>query len=101
MGLQLKDETAYKEWKERFDAISDVIANRKLLEEQYDALLKKTERLYSANLTPYNNRFAMSLYIRRLLPMLLPKAKRLTLLNMLMCESHYDRMLRMLKNYSK
>ena len=101
VGVCLKDESAYIEWKDRFDSISNVIANEKTLREQYDALLNKTERRYSANLTPYTNRFTLSLYMRRLLPMLLPKKKRRTLLNMLMCESHYDRMLQMLKNYSK
>lgn len=100
-GVHLKDENSFIEWKKRFDAISDVIADEEALNEKYEILLKKTERFYSTNLTPYNKRFTLALYMRHLLPMLISKRKLRTLLNMLMCESHYDRMLRMLKNYTK
>lgn len=101
VGVHIKNEQAYNEWSNRFKTINEVIYDEQRLKAQYNSLLDETERIYSANLTPYTNRFALSLYMRRLLPMLLPKTKLRTLLNMLMCESHYDRMLQMLKNYSK
>lgn len=100
-GVHLKTGEKYDEWKNRYDAISEVIADKEKLGEKYDELLSGTERLYSANLTPYTNKYSLALYMRRLLPMLMSKRKLRTLLNMLMCESHYDRMIRMLKNYSK
>ena len=100
-GVLFKDQDEYKEWKNRYDAISNVIVKKEELEGTYNELLAKTERIYSANLTPYTSRFAISLYMRHLLPMLMSKRKLMTLLNMLMCESHYDRMIRMLLNYSK
>ena len=100
-GVLFKNQDEYKEWKIRYDAISEVIKNKVKLEAKYKELLAKTERIYSANLTPYTSRFALSLYMRHLLPMLMSKRKLRTLLNMLMCESHYDRMIRMLRNYSK
>ena len=91
----------YNDWKCRYDAISEVIADKNRLARKYEELLARTERAYSANLTPYIHRLPLALYMRHLLPMLLPKSKLRVLLNMLMCESHYDRMMRMLKNYSK
>lgn len=100
-SVHLKSGEGYDEWKSRFDAISEVIADQDKLEAKYQELLSKTERIYSANLTPYTGRFSLALYMRHLLPMLMSKQKLRTLLNMLMCESHYDRMIRMLKNYSK
>ncbi len=100
-GVHLMDEAKYKKWKDRFDSISDVISNESKLKEKYDSLLAKTERIYSARLTPYTQRLALSLYMRHLLPMLLPKSKLLVLLNTMLCESHYDRMVQMLRNYSK
>jgi poly-gamma-glutamate synthesis protein (capsule biosynthesis protein) len=100
-GVYPKMGEAYNEWKSRFDAISEVVADRGKLEAKYKELLTKTERIYSTNLTPYASRFTLALYMRHLLPMLMSKRKLRTLLNMLMCESHYDRMMRMLKNYSK
>lgn len=101
VGVHLKDQMSLIEWRNRFNTISDVIADEKILNEKYEFLLNKTERLYSANLTPYTRRFSLALYIRQLLPLPLPKKKLRVLLNMLMCESHYDRMVRMLRNYSK
>ena len=101
VGIRFKDEVSFIEWKTRFDAITDVIADKKLLYEKYNTLLNNTERLYSANLTPYTGRLALALYMRHLLPICLPPKKLRVLLNMLMCESHYERMIRMLKNYSK
>ena len=101
VGVRLLGKVAYKEWRERFDSISNVIMDEIMIKEKYNELLKKTERIYSANITPYTNRFALSLYMRHLLPMQMPKKKLRILLNMLMCESHYDRMIRMLNNYTK
>ena len=42
-GVHLKDENSFIEWKKRFDAISDVIADEEALNEKYEILLKKTE----------------------------------------------------------
>lgn len=101
VGVRLKDEDNNKRWKNRFDAISNVIVDEMKLNEKYEILLKKTERNYSANLTPYTGRFLIALYMRHLLPMFMPKRKLRVLLNMIMCESHRDRMIHMLRNYSK
>lgn len=100
-GIYPMKETEYNEWKLRYDSISTIIIDKERLLIKYQELLNRTERFYSTNLTPYNNRITLALYMRHLLPILMSKRKLRTLLNMLMCESHYDRMLRMLKKYSK
>ena len=100
IGVHLKDEIATKEWEKRFNAISEIITDENKLEEKYVSLTQKTERIYSASLTPYSNRISLALYMRHLLPMLLSKKKLRILLDLLMCESHYDRMIQMLKSYS-
>lgn len=100
-GVLPKKGADYDDWKKRYDDISAIIADKDRLETKYKELLAKTERIYSTNLTPYTNKFTLALYMRHLLPMMMSKKKLRVLLNMLMCESHYDRMIRMLKNYSK
>lgn len=100
-GVFLKEGSDFEDWKKRYDDISAVIADEDKLEARYQELLGKTERIYSTNLTPYSNKLTLALYMRHLLPMTMSKKKLRVLLNMLMCESHYDRMIRMLKNYSK
>lgn len=101
VGVHVKNEQAYNEWSNRFNAINEIIADKLKLKTQYDSLLKDTERVYSTNLTPYSNRITLALYMRHLLPMLLPKRKLRLLLNMIICESHYDRMVKMLRHYSE
>ena len=100
-GVFPKKGADYDNWKKRYDDISAIIADKDRLENKYKELLAKTERIYSTNLTPYTNKLTLALYMRHLLPMIMSKKKLRVLLNMLMCESHYDRMIRMLKNYSK
>ncbi len=100
-GVFLKKGAGFQDWKRRYDDISAIIADKDRLETKYKELLAKTERIYSTNLTPYSNKLTLALYMRHLLPMMMSKKKLRVLLNMLMCESHYDRMIRMLKNYSK
>lgn len=100
-GVFLKIDSDYKEWNDQYTEISSVITDKAKLEEKYLELLAMTERRYSANITPYSSRIWLALYMRKMLPMLLSKRKLRTLLNMLMCESHYDRMIQMLKNYSE
>lgn len=101
VGIFLKEGESYNEWKNRFDEISNEIANEQRLKERYDALLKKTERKFSMYLTPYTNRWALSLYMRHLLPRLMPKQRLRELLNLVRCESHRDRFINMLENYTK
>ena len=101
VGVHLKDGTAFSDWKQRFDAISAVIADKRKLKEVYDGFLVRTERRYMARLTPYSNRFLVASYLRGFLPDLFPKRKLPVLLNTLLCESHYDRMVEMLRNKTK
>jgi len=100
-GVHLKEGTAFADWKQRFDAISAVIADKRKLKEVYDDFLVRTERRYMARLTPYSNRFLVASYLRGFLPDLFPKRKLPVLLNTLLCESHYDRMVEMLRNKTK
>ena len=100
-GVFLKNKEEYEEWKVRFDIISDVIQDEKRLQLYYEALLSKTERKFSIYLTPYTNKITLSLYMRHLLPRLMPQKRLRELLNMIQCESHRDRMIKMLENYSK
>lgn len=100
-GVRLQEGKRYEKWKTSFDDISSIIADKEKLEDRYQELLGKTERWYSTVLTPYDSRLMRVLYRRGFLPMLFSRRKLVTLLNLLMCESHYDRMIKMLINYTK
>lgn len=100
-GVFLKNKEEQDEWKGRFGIISKVIQDEKKLQSQYESLLSKTERKFSIYLTPYTNKVALSLYMRHLLPRLMPQKRLRELLNMIRCESHRDRMIRMLESFTK
>lgn len=97
-GIHIMNENDAEAWQERYDEISKAIQDDSLLYHIYETQLSKSDKLYSLNIQPYNNRIAMSLYMRRVLPSLMSKDKIRVLLNMLRCESHYDCMIHMLKN---
>lgn len=97
-GIHVMNENEAVGWQKKYDKISRAIKDDNLLYHIYETQLSKSDKLYSLNIQPYNNRIAMSLYMRRLLPSLMSKDKIRVLLNMLRCESHYDCMIHMLKN---
>lgn len=101
VGVHLKNDKEYKDWKKSFDSISEVIADADALHIKYEELLEKTKRKFSIYVTPYTRPFALSLYMRKLLPMLTPKKRLRELLNMVRCESHRERFIKMLEYFSE
>lgn len=97
-GIHILDTEEQEKWNRQYDAISNVIKDEKTLQDEYETFVSKNDKVYSLNIQPYSSRIMMSMYMRNLLPSLLSKRKMSVLLNMLVCESHYDRMIHMLKN---
>lgn len=100
-GVHFKTTQETQEWSLRFDAISEVIADAKRLRNEYEKLLIRTRRKFLIYLSPYTSRITLSLYMRNLLPLFLPKKRLYELYNMLSCESHYDRMIDSIKQIIK
>ena len=63
----------------------------KLLAE-HKAYMNRTIKGYLLALEPYQNRYLCALYNRGLLPSFLTQKKKMTLLNYLKCESHWERL---------
>lgn len=100
-GVHPLDDAGYKDWKQRYDAISKIITDKEKLEEKYHELISKTTRKFSIYLTPYTSKIALSLYMRHFLPRMMSKQRVRELLNMIRCESHRDRMIKVLNTISK
>lgn len=78
--------------------LNHIIANDNLLEEEYEKYLKSSKRFFDYCLEPYRNRFMVKLFYRNLIPNIFPSSKIPLIENMIVCESHRDRLMYYLKN---
>lgn len=77
--------------------LNSTIASDSELENSFREWSSKQKKLMLSYFTPYSNRILMALARRGVLPKFLSLPKRLQLLNMIMCESHRDVVLDILK----
>jgi poly-gamma-glutamate synthesis protein (capsule biosynthesis protein) len=83
----MKDKTIFNNSIEKLNAI---IASDDLLQESFEEFCIKASKNIKLVFEPYSNRYLMALYNRRLLPSFITKKKKIILLNLVRCESHYD-----------
>ena len=76
--------------------INAIISDRSELKKKVAAYYESCARLYEHTFEPYTNRYCRKLRSIGLLPSLISKRKWLTLLNMIECESHRDKVLFMM-----
>lgn len=77
--------------------LNSIISSSKVLEGKYEEWTLSQRKNQLSWFTPYSNRYFLALYRRNLLPSFLTKQKRLSILNMLRCESHRDLCIHLLK----
>ncbi|MCE5345945.1 MAG: hypothetical protein LLG13_06610 [Bacteroidales bacterium] len=88
-------------FEENLIKLNQIIVNPDLLLEEYKKQLAKISDGYKIFFEPYSykNKYINYLYNKHLLPSFLSKSKRLVLLNLIRCETHYDKMIYLLKNF--
>lgn len=89
--------TDRQKFDETFRSISDTISDRKRLTEEVTRYYDSCKRSLSGLLQPYNGRISRAAYYRGLLPSFVTKEKALGLVNMVECESHLDKLRRILR----
>lgn len=77
--------------------INQVISDDCKLLKVYQEFNLHNSEIYKIALSPYNSRLAKALHKRGLLPSFITKRKVNLLLDVLLCESHFDRMINYLK----
>lgn len=83
----------------QIDCINRIISSKELLAKENDRFCKEQSWNYLKLLEPYSNRFMCGLRKYGLLPSFVNKKKNTQILNYLMCESHLERFIKVLKNY--
>lgn len=97
-SVSLLDAEQLQDFNAKIQAINTVIADDQELLKKFNSMANKQARFYAVDFEPYNNRIFRALYTRHLLPSLVGHKKRLHVYNHLICESHHDILLNVLKS---
>lgn len=92
--ILMKDEMK-AQFKDNITAINNIIQSEDLLSEKYEKHVMEKANL--GVFTPYSNRYFKALYNRGFLPSFLSSKKILQILNGIKCESHQDKIIRLLE----
>lgn len=96
-SVNFMDEDNKKKIHKKINELNEIIKVSKLLEECICAFGDSNNVLYRMALEPYSNRYTRALWKKGLLPSFLSKDRILLLQNFITCESHYERMVHLLK----
>lgn len=77
--------------------LNTTISNNESLEKKYSEYVNDTSRIYDV-FHPYTNKYLLYLYHRGWLPSFISKKQLRSIENKLVCESHYERLVRTLKD---
>lgn len=78
--------------------LNDIILDDKLLREEHNKMKEHYAQGYRCLFQPYETRLFKGLYNHGLLPSLVSKRKKNSIMNYLMCESHLERLIYAVKN---
>lgn len=95
--VSFMNEEKKKEFQRKIKALNTCIANPIELEQNYNQYVEETAKIYDV-LHPYSNRYLRALYNRGLIPSFFGREKLMSIENKIVCESHYDRFVRMIRS---
>lgn len=93
--------TDSSEFDKKISELNSIISNPHLLSKNNEENYLSKLKWYRSALEPYRNRYIIQAYVVGLLPSLLSKKKLTYILNLIMCESHRDRLITILKKLIK
>lgn len=98
-SVQLMNELQNSDFISNIDNLNKIINEEKKLEEEHRKLLSEQQKNYNFMFSPWDNRYTVALFNRRLLPRFISRKKSLMWYNYLVCASHRDNLIKSLKNY--
>lgn len=94
----MKDAEKKKDFEKRNRAKSRIIQNDQLLESEFVSFVASQKKEYQLLIEPYDSRLTKGLFFRGLLPPITSKAKLTKIYNYILCESHQEVMLSVIKD---
>ena len=96
-SLKLLDSEQSQSFKAKLQDINRIIADDQELQTKLNSLATNNALAYTVDYEPYNHRFFRALFTRHLLPSMVGRKKMLHAYNHLICESHRDILLSVIK----
>jgi poly-gamma-glutamate synthesis protein (capsule biosynthesis protein) len=96
--ILLKDDGDKESFFSNISRLNKIINSETDLITYYEEFLLQLQRNINYLFEPYSNRILYRLYQRHLIPSLASKKKKLLILAYLQCESHYEKVIKCLKN---
>jgi len=90
VGVHYLNKKEKQQFENRIKKLNATIANDEELEIEFQQLVAKQADVYQLYFEPYRGKIMSSLRIRKLLPDLFSKKKKMLQLNIIRCESHKD-----------
>lgn len=88
----------YVAFEKEIIALNNIIGNHEELNLKYQSFLKSKRRHYRTFLAPYSNHYIRALFNKGFLPSFLSDKRKLALYDFIVCESHVDFILDVLKH---
>ena len=98
VGVHYLTENEKNTFKKRIAKLNTTIADDNALETEFQKLVEKHKGVYQLYFEPYRGKLMSSLRIRKLLPDLFSKKKKMLQLNIIRCESHKDVLVEVMKD---
>ena len=101
IGVYYLNDKEKQEFEIRIKKLSSIIADDKELEGEFQKMVEKKSDIYRLYFEPYRGKIMSGLRIRKLLPDLFSRRKKLLQLDIIRCESHRDVLVEVMKKEIK
>ena len=101
IGVHYLNSEENQQFNTRLDHLNTIIADDALLSNEFQKLCEQQGDIYTLYFEPYRGKILSALRIRKLLPDLFSKRKKMLQLNVTRCESHRDILLKTMENKLK
>lgn len=99
--IHLLDSIEKDRFYKRIKELNDIISHPSELKRQHKQMMEDTYKEYELIFQPLHTRITDALFRRGMWPSILNKRQKLLFYNFIACESHVERLLNVLTNYSK
>jgi poly-gamma-glutamate capsule biosynthesis protein CapA/YwtB (metallophosphatase superfamily) len=89
-GVRMMNKSERKIFDENLAQLNLQISDSKKIESKFQEFLHSRKKDYLSFIEPYSNKYLLGLFDKGLLPSLISRQKRRTILNLVRCEAHRD-----------
>ena len=93
-SISFMNDNQKKEFEKNLNLYNKIISDDRALENEYEHYLESKKEAIRTLFLPMYNKYSVALCVRRLLPLFFSKKNKYRMLNYLLCESHFPKMVK-------